>query len=101
MVRQIEKEDGVLLFEDTIQGKANMDENGVMYWHYDHYSGHTVRRINLFNAMYHSDDISMPVAFGVIKKPLQFCDVQTTKNQTCDCHDEEWTDARNDCNVRQ
>ena len=78
-VRQIEKEDGVLIFDDTIQEKACTDENEVMCWHYDHCSGRTVRGINLLNALYHSDDISIPVAFEVIKKPLQFCDLQTRK----------------------
>jgi hypothetical protein len=32
-VRQIEKEDGVLIFDDTIQEKAWTDENEVMCWH--------------------------------------------------------------------
>ena len=76
-VREIEKDDGVLIFDDTIQEKAWTDENEVMCWHFDHCSGRTVRGINLLNALYHSGEVSIPVAFEVIRKPLQFCDVKT------------------------
>lgn len=76
-VREIEKEDGVLIFDDTIQEKEWTDENDIMCWHFDHCSGRTVRGINLLNALYHCGEISIPVAFEVIRKPLQFCDVKT------------------------
>lgn len=76
-VRQIERADGVLIFDDTIQEKAWTDENEIMCWHFDHCSGRSVRGINLLNAVYHSQDVSIPVAFEVIRKPLQFCDIQT------------------------
>jgi hypothetical protein len=35
-VRQIEQEDGCLIFDDTIQEKAWTDENEIMCWHFDH-----------------------------------------------------------------
>ena len=76
-VRQIERDDGVLIFDDTIQEKAWTDENEVMCWHYDHCSGRSVRGINLLNALYHRGGVSIPVAFELVRKPLQFCDVQT------------------------
>ncbi|MGZ8191678.1 MAG: IS701 family transposase [Methylococcaceae bacterium] len=76
-VRQIEREDGVLIFDDTIQEKAWTDENEVMCWHFDHCSGRSVRGINLLNAPYYSGDVSIPVAFALVRKPLQFCDVKT------------------------
>lgn len=76
-VRQIEREDGVLIFDDTIQEKAWTDENEVMCWHFDHCSGRSVRGINLLNALYYSGEVSIPVAFELVRKPLQFCDVQT------------------------
>lgn len=76
-VRQIENEDGVLIFDDTIQEKAWTDENEVMCWHYDHCSGRSVRGINLLNALYYSGGVSIPVAFELVRKPLQFCDVKT------------------------
>ena len=76
-VRQIERDDGVLIFDDTIQEKAWTDENEMMCWHFDHCSGRTVRGINLLNALYHSGEVSIPVAFEVIRKPMQFCDLKT------------------------
>ena len=76
-VRQIERDDGVLIFDDTIQEKAWTDENDVMCWHFDHCQGRSVRGINLLNALYHSSEVSIPVAFEVVRKPHQFCDLQT------------------------
>lgn len=76
-VRQIEREEGVLIFDDTIQEKAWTDENEVMCWHFDHCSGRSVRGINLLNALYYSGEVSIPVAFELVRKPLQFCEVKT------------------------
>jgi len=38
-VRKVERADGVLIFDDTIQEKPYTDENEVMCWHYDHSKG--------------------------------------------------------------
>ena len=76
-VRHIERDDGVLIFDDTIQEKEYTDENDIMCWHYDHCAGRTVRGINLLNALYYCGDVSIPVAFEVIRKPIQFCDLKT------------------------
>lgn len=35
VVRQIEKDDACLIFDDTVQEKAFTDENEIMCWHYD------------------------------------------------------------------
>jgi hypothetical protein len=78
LVREIEKaNDGVLIFDDTIQEKAWTDENEIMCWHYDHCSGRTVRGLNILNAVYYCADVSIPVAFEVIRKPTMFCDLKT------------------------
>jgi hypothetical protein len=78
-VRQIEREEAFLIFDDTIQEKAWTDENEVVCWHYDHCKGRTIKGINLLNALYHTGDVSIPVAFEVIRKPVQFCDVKTRR----------------------
>lgn len=78
-VRKIEDEDGCLIFDDTIQEKAWTDENDIICWHFDHCKGRSVKGINLLNALYHSQDVSIPVAFEIVKKPIQFCDVETRK----------------------
>lgn len=76
-VREIEKEDAVLIIDDTIQEKPYTDENEVMCWHYDHTKGHAVQGFNLLNCLYHVNGASIPVAFELIKKPVQYCDLKT------------------------
>lgn len=50
-----------------------------MCWHYDHCEGRTVKGINVLNALYYSGDVSIPVAFEVIRKPILFSDITTRK----------------------
>lgn len=76
-VRLVERADGVLIFDDTIQEKGWTDESELMCWHYDHCSGRNVRGINLLNALYHCNGTSIPVAFELVKKPFQYCDLKT------------------------
>jgi len=79
IVRQIERDDGCLIFDDTIQEKAWTDENEIVCWHFDHCKGRSVKGINLLNALYCSGEVSIPVAFEVVRKPRQFSDVKTRK----------------------
>jgi len=79
IVRQIERDDACLIFDDTVQEKASTDENAIMCWHYDHCKGRSVKGISLLNALYHSGDVSVPVAFEVVRKQHQFSDVKTRK----------------------
>ena len=78
-LRKIESDDGVLIFDDTIQEKAWTDESELMCWHFDHCSGRNVKGINLLNALYYSGDVSIPVAFELVKKPIQYSDIKTKK----------------------
>lgn len=80
-VRQVEREDGVLIFDDTVQEKPYTDENEVMCWHYDHGKGRAVQGFNLLNCLYHVQDMSIPVAFELIKKPVEYCDLKTGKRK--------------------
>ncbi len=93
-VRKVEGEDGVLILDDTIQEKAWTDESELMCWHYDHCSGRNIKGINLLNALYHSNGTSIPVAFELVKKPIQYCELKTrqvkrksevTKNEMMRC----------------
>ena len=38
-----------------------------------------VKGINLLNAVYHSNGGSIAVAFELVKKPIQYCDIATKK----------------------
>lgn len=78
-VRSVERNDGVLIFDDTIQEKAWTDESELMCWHYDHCSGRNVKGVNLLNALYHSGEMSIPVAFELVKKPFQYSDLKTRR----------------------
>src|SRR5512133_3936526 len=79
MVRKVEREDAALILDDTIQEKPYTDENEVMCWHYDHTKGRAVQGFNLLNCLYYVNGISIPVAFELIKKPIQYCDLKTRK----------------------
>ena len=50
-----------------------------MCWHFDHCSGRNVKGINRLNALYYSGDVSISVAFELVKKPIQYCDIKTKK----------------------
>jgi len=78
-VREIEKSDGVLIFDDTIMEKPHTKENDIVTWHYDHSKGRSVKGINILNAMYSVSDINIPVAFEIINKPIHYCDIKTRK----------------------
>jgi hypothetical protein len=78
-VRKVERETAALILDDTIQEKPYTDENEVMCWHYDHSKGRAVQGFNLLNCIYQVEDISIPVAFELIKKPVQYCDLKTRK----------------------
>ena len=90
VVRTIEREDGVLIFDDTIQEKPHTDENELICWHFDHSKNRSVKGLNLLNCIYQAGDVSVPVAYELVRKPILFCDRQTrqvkrksevTKNQ--------------------
>ena len=76
-VREIENDDGVLVFDDTIQEKPFTDENDIMCWHYDHSVGRAVRGLNLVTCLYHSNGVSIPVAFEIVNKPVVETDPAT------------------------
>ena len=76
-VRRVEDAEGVLIFDDTIQEKAWTDESDLMCWHYDHCKGRSIKGINLLNALYHCQGRSIPVAFELVTKPYQYCDLVT------------------------
>ena len=68
VVRQFEREDGVLIFDDTIQEKSYSKENALNTYHFDHTKNRTVKGINLLNAHYHAGESSVPVAYELIEK---------------------------------
>jgi DDE superfamily endonuclease len=70
LVRELEKEEGggVLIIDDTIEEKPYTDESELICWHYDHSQGRNVKGINLLSALCRIGDVSIPVAFELVKK---------------------------------
>jgi len=71
LVREVESDDACLIFDDTVQEKKWTDENDIMCWHFDHTVGKSVRGINMLNALYYSNEVSIPIAFEIVKKLLK------------------------------
>jgi hypothetical protein len=78
-VREIESENGVLIFDDTVQETRYSSENTLINWHVDHTVGRSVKGINLRNCIYHSNEVRLPVAFKLITKPIEYPDVASKK----------------------
>jgi len=81
VLREIESEDGVLIFDDTIQEKKWTKENEIISWHYDHKVGKAVKGVNILNCLYYNNGISIPIGFEVIKKDVYYCDIQTKQEK--------------------
>jgi hypothetical protein len=69
LVREFEdKASGVLIIDDTIEEKPYTDESELVCWHHDHSKGRNVKGINLLSTLYRVGDVSIPVAFELVKK---------------------------------
>jgi len=71
-VREIESDDGVVIFDDTIEEKPFSDESELIAPHYDHCSGTYVKGINILSCLYHSNDMNVPVAIQPIAKTIGY-----------------------------
>lgn len=81
VVRQIEESAGVLIFDDTIQEKPYSKENALISWHFDHTKNRSVKGINLLNCLYHAGGASIPVAYQLIEKTIEYTDSKTGKKK--------------------
>lgn len=67
-VRSIQSADACLIFDDTIEEKPHTDPNEIICWHYDHCQDRMVKGVNLLTALYHNNDMSLPVDFELVQK---------------------------------
>ena len=81
VIREHEKEDGVLIVDDTIEKKPHTQESDLVCWHHDHLENRSVKGINLVNYVYNVDKVCIPVSFDVVKKPIKFCSLKTKKEK--------------------
>jgi len=80
-VRQVEQEDGVMIIDDSIVEKPYTDENEIICWHYDHTKGKTVKGINFMTALYHAQEVALPVGFELVSKRETYIDEKTGKEK--------------------
>ncbi|MBF0539042.1 MAG: transposase [Nitrospirae bacterium] len=66
---------------DTIEEKPYTDENEIITWHFDHCQGRTVKGVNILNCLYHAQDVSIPVAYEIVHKPILYCDLKSRKEK--------------------
>jgi len=92
LARQIQSDAAVLIIDDSIEEKPYTDENEIVCWHYDHSKDQQVKGINFLSALYHSQEVSLPVGFELIAKTEFYLDSKTgqekrrspvTKNEYC------------------
>lgn len=80
-IRQIQRDDGVLIVDDSISEKPHTDENDIVCWHYDHTSGRTIKGVNIISALYHVQEVSLPVGYHLATKRERFIDKKTGKEK--------------------
>lgn len=68
VVRKLESEDGVLIFDDSIEEKLYSDENELICWHWDHSLGRYVKGINQLTLIYHVKGITIPIGLDFFRK---------------------------------
>jgi hypothetical protein len=56
-VREVESDEGCLVFDNTVQEKKWTDESDIMCWHFEHTVSQSVRGINRLNALYYSGEV--------------------------------------------
>ena len=81
IIRQHESDDAVIIFDDTIVEKPHSKESDLICYHFDHVKNRSIKGINLLNCIYSTGDVTLPVGFDLVKKPLQFCDIKTHKRK--------------------
>ena len=79
LVRKVQRDDGVLIIDDSVEEKLYSDESELICWHWDHVFGRSVKGINLLTCLYYSQEVALPVAFELVKKPDFVPDKKTGK----------------------
>jgi DDE superfamily endonuclease len=81
IVRKVEQENGLLIFDDTIEEKPHTDENEIICWHFDHAKNRSVKGINILSALVRYEDVALPVAYELVRKTETYDDPKTGKTK--------------------
>jgi hypothetical protein len=74
MCNEIERDDAVLIIDDSVEAKPYTDCNDMIQWYFDHTEGRSVKGVNFISAIYHSWEMSLPVGVSFIKKDTVYKD---------------------------
>ncbi len=80
-VRKIERADGLMILDDSIEEKPYTDENEIVCWHYDHSKDRNVKGINFITTLYYAQGVALPVAFEIVSKTEKYIDKKTGKEK--------------------
>lgn len=70
---------GVLAIDDFINEKPYSKLSDINCYHYSHMKGRCVRGIEVLNALYTDGEISVPIDYKIISKPIECCDLKTRR----------------------
>lgn len=82
-VRKIQREEGVLILDDSTLEKPYTDENDIVAWHYDHSKGRMVKGINFVSLLYHSQGLPLPVGYVLVEKTEVYVDQKSGQGGRC------------------
>jgi hypothetical protein len=75
------KDTKYLVIDDSIEEKAYTDESELICWHFDHTFQRTVKGVNFLTALYHTGEVSLPIAVEFVKKDSLVIDKKTGKER--------------------
>lgn len=80
-LREIESDDGVLVFDDTVEEKLYTDENDIIAWHFDHTFGRNIKGVNIISCVYVNAVATIPLAFDIVRKTTEVIDPKTGRKK--------------------
>lgn len=80
-LRAVESDDGVLVFDDTVEEKPYTDENDIIAWHFDHTFGRSIKGVNIISCAYVNSIATIPLAFDIVRKPTEIIDPKTGRKK--------------------
>ncbi len=79
-VREVEQNDGIIIFDDTLSEKPHSEQSRIVNWHFDHSKGRCLKGISILNMLYTVSEMSIPIGFEIVKKEVEHIDPSTEKS---------------------
>ena len=67
-LRSVEKDNSVLIVDDTILEKLYTDESEINTYHYDHSKGRSIKGINVVNLIHETEGTRLPISMSIVHK---------------------------------